>query len=135
MTDRAQQMLQLVSDATRDDRVAFGQRLRARRLELGLSQEGLAHKACSDRQSIMRLETARHVPGLHRAIFYARALGTTLGALLGEPVGAGQKVWRTTHTMTGSIHASREGALDAVAAHGLSRKDAEHFVQELEVRP
>jgi transcriptional regulator with XRE-family HTH domain len=52
----------------------FGDRIRARRDELGLSQEALAHRAGLQRAYIGQLETGMRSPGLETLAKLARAL-------------------------------------------------------------
>ena len=61
-----------------------GRRLRALRLERGLTQEALARAARLDRITIISLEVGRHRrPALDSLMRLARALGTTPDDLLG----------------------------------------------------
>jgi XRE family transcriptional regulator, regulator of sulfur utilization len=62
-------------------RQSFGVVIRARRTELGLSQEQLADRAGCGRQTIVRVETATHAPSLDRVFTLADALDTSVGDL------------------------------------------------------
>lgn len=65
-------------------RESFGAAVRARRKQLGLSQEALSERAGCDRQSINRIENSAYSPSLDRVFRLADALGVTLGELVGE---------------------------------------------------
>lgn len=56
--------------------------MRARRLELGLSQEALAHESGLQRAYIGQVETGRRNVGLDNLARLARALDIGLGELL-----------------------------------------------------
>lgn len=58
--------------------------IRARREELGLSQERLAEAAGVHRITVINVEAGESRPSLDTVIALAAALGTTVGALLGE---------------------------------------------------
>ena len=60
----------------------FGDRIRARRAELGLSQEALAHLAGLQRAYIGQLETGMRSVGLDNLARLAKALEMDLGDLL-----------------------------------------------------
>ena len=60
----------------------FGDRIRAKRAELGLSQEALAHRAGLQRAYIGQLEAGMRNVGLDNLTRLARALETDLGDLL-----------------------------------------------------
>ena len=60
----------------------FGDRVRARRLAAGLSQEALAHESGLQRAYIGLVETGRRNVGLDNLARLARALGVGLGELL-----------------------------------------------------
>jgi transcriptional regulator with XRE-family HTH domain len=60
----------------------FGDRIRARRAELGLSQEALAHRAGLQRAYIGQLETGMRSVGLDNLGRLAKALEMDLGDLL-----------------------------------------------------
>ena len=62
----------------------FGDRIRARRLELGLSQEALAHRSGVHWTNIARAERGLHRPRIENLIRLARGLETTPGALLDD---------------------------------------------------
>lgn len=59
----------------------LGQRIRARRRELGLSQEGLAHVAGLDRSYVGRIERGEHNLTFIALVRLARALGCDVAAL------------------------------------------------------
>jgi len=59
----------------------LGQRIRARRRELGLSQEGLAHEAGLDRSYVGRIERGEHNLTFIALVRLARALGCDVAAL------------------------------------------------------
>ncbi len=63
-------------------RQAFGAAVRARRLEVGLSQEDLAAAAGMDRKSISRIETGTYSPSLDRLWVLADALESDLPDLV-----------------------------------------------------
>ena len=60
----------------------FGNRIRSRRSELGLSQEALAHRAGLQRAYIGQLESGMRNVGLDNLTRLARALETDPGDLL-----------------------------------------------------
>lgn len=63
-------------------RAVLGQRVRARRLELGLSQDALARLAELHRNYIGGIEQGRRNPGLVNLVRIAVALGLDPGELL-----------------------------------------------------
>lgn len=68
--------------------VRFGSRVRAARLELGLSQEELAHRAESNRTYISDIERGTRNPTIEVVDRIARALSVSMGALLDAHVSA-----------------------------------------------
>lgn len=62
--------------------VEFGDRVRAQRLKLGLSQEALAYRSSINRTYIASLEAGRRNPSLDLMARLAGALGVDLGVLL-----------------------------------------------------
>lgn len=60
----------------------FGDRVRTRRMALGMSQETLAHESGLQRAYIGQVETGRRNVGLDNLARLARALDTDLGELL-----------------------------------------------------
>jgi transcriptional regulator with XRE-family HTH domain len=60
----------------------FGDRIRSRRADLGLSQEALADRAGLQRAYIGQLETGMRNVGLNNLARLARALDIDLGVLL-----------------------------------------------------
>lgn len=62
----------------------FGTVIRKRRLEAGLSQEALAHKARLHSTYISMLERGIRMPTLGVIDSLASALGTTMGSLITE---------------------------------------------------
>jgi transcriptional regulator with XRE-family HTH domain len=65
--------------------VAFnGDKLRSLRLERGLTQAGLAHRAHVRERQIIRWENAQHVPRAEAIVRLARALGVPVAQLLSE---------------------------------------------------
>lgn len=71
------------SELTRMEiREKFGRRIRQHRLELGLSQEELAHKAESNRTYISDVERGERNPSIVFAAKIASALGVKVGDLL-----------------------------------------------------
>ncbi|RDH13563.1 helix-turn-helix domain-containing protein [Tsukamurella pulmonis] len=62
----------------------FGARIRARRKELGLSQEGLAHRSSIHWTNVARAERGLHRPRIENIVRLARGLETTPGALLDD---------------------------------------------------
>jgi transcriptional regulator with XRE-family HTH domain len=63
-------------------RRAFGNAIRARRQELGLSQEQLADRAGIERKSVSRVETGAYSPSVDRLWNICDALGVLPRALL-----------------------------------------------------
>ncbi len=59
----------------------LGQRIRARRRELGLSQEGLAHAAGLDRSYVGRIERGEHNLTFVSLVRLARAMRCDVAAL------------------------------------------------------
>ena len=71
------------TDKGRTDRqVEFGDRVRARRLRLGLSQEALALRASINRTYIASLEAGRRNPSLDLMARLAGALDVVLSVLV-----------------------------------------------------
>lgn len=63
----------------------LGERIRAHRLRMGLTQEALAERSGVSRETIGRLEQASvHKPTLDTVFRLAKALGTTGSALIAE---------------------------------------------------
>ncbi len=60
----------------------FGLRARARRHELGLSQEGLAERSGVHWTYVSQLERGQNNPSLHNIVRLARGLGVEPGVLL-----------------------------------------------------
>ena len=60
-----------------------GARVRARRKELGLSQQTLSDAVGVSRQTIISMETGDYVPSVYLALGVARGLDTTVEALWG----------------------------------------------------
>jgi putative transcriptional regulator len=60
-----------------------GSRVRARRKELGLSQQTLGEAAGVSRQTIISMETGDYAPSVYLALGIARVLDTTVEALWG----------------------------------------------------
>lgn len=64
----------------------LGKRIRAKRRELGMSQEGLAHEAGLDRSYVGRIERGEHNLTFVSLVKIARAMGCDVAALtLGLP--------------------------------------------------
>jgi transcriptional regulator with XRE-family HTH domain len=59
----------------------LGKRIRARRSELGMSQEGLAHAAGMDRSYVGRIERGEHNLTFTALVRLARAMGCDVAAL------------------------------------------------------
>ena len=59
----------------------LGQRIRARRKKLGMSQEGLAHEAGLDRSYVGRIERGEHNLTFVSLVRIARALRCDVAAL------------------------------------------------------
>jgi transcriptional regulator with XRE-family HTH domain len=64
--------------------LAFGAVIRALRLEDGLAQEALAHRAGIERSHMGKIERGEHMPTLAMILKLARALGRSAGELLIE---------------------------------------------------
>ena len=64
--------------------IRFGARVRAMRLDRGMTLDALAAAAGISRASLSNLERGEHSPSLTAATNVARALGVSLGELLGE---------------------------------------------------
>ncbi len=62
----------------------LGQRIRARRLDLGLSQEGLAHAAGLDRSYVGRIERGEQNLTFTALVRLARAMECDVAALTGR---------------------------------------------------
>lgn len=60
-----------------------GQRIRARRLAAGLTQEEAAHRADIGYKRWQEIETGRHGPALRSLVRIANALGVTIWELMG----------------------------------------------------
>jgi len=65
-------------------RKKFGKNVKAKRLELGLSQEALAFEAKSNRTYISDVERGTRNPSIDVVERIAKALGVTMGELLDE---------------------------------------------------
>jgi transcriptional regulator with XRE-family HTH domain len=66
----------------------LGKRIRAKRRELGMSQEGLAHEAGLDRSYVGRIERGEHNLTFVSLVRIARALGCDVAAITnGIPAG------------------------------------------------
>lgn len=59
----------------------LGQRIRARRSEMGMSQEGLAHAAGLDRSYVGRIERGEHNLTFVALVRLCRAMGCDVAAL------------------------------------------------------
>lgn len=59
----------------------LGQRIRAKRKALGMSQEGLAHEAGLDRSYVGRVERGEHNLTFVSLVKIARAMGCDVAAL------------------------------------------------------
>lgn len=59
----------------------LGKRIRARRAQLGMSQEGLAHEAGLDRSYVGRIERGEHNLTFVSLVKIARAMGCDVAAL------------------------------------------------------
>ena len=68
----------------RERRLRFGDVVRERRAELGLSQEALAERCGVDRKSISRVETGTFSPSLDRVWRLADGLDLPISALFAE---------------------------------------------------
>lgn len=66
-------------------RKRFGERIRAIRKSLGLTQENLAEKLGISKQAIVTYETGRREPPFKNLIGLSRVLNVTTDWLLGEP--------------------------------------------------
>lgn len=64
--------------------IIFAQRLKARRIELDMSQDDLADKIGTSKQVISRYETAKRSPKVSIANDIASALGVSINYLFGE---------------------------------------------------
>lgn len=60
-----------------------GSRVRARRREVGLTQQDLAGRVEVSRQTIISMETGDYAPSVYLALKVARALGTDVEGLWG----------------------------------------------------
>jgi len=67
-------------------RKKFGKNVKAKRLELGLSQEALAFEAKSNRTYISDVERGTRNPSIEVVERIAKALGVTMGHLLDEKI-------------------------------------------------
>ena len=67
-----------------DNFIAFGDRLRQIRKEMGLSQEEFAKKLGTSKQVLSRYETNQRAPKITLAREYAEKLGVTLDYMLGD---------------------------------------------------
>jgi len=67
-----------------DNFIAFGDRLRQMRKEMGLSQEEFAKKLGTSKQVLSRYETNQRAPKITLAREYAEKLGVTLDYMLGD---------------------------------------------------
>lgn len=59
----------------------LGKRIRARRRDMGMSQEGLAHEAGLDRSYVGRVERGEHNLTFVSLVRLARAMGCDVAAL------------------------------------------------------
>ena len=67
-----------------DKLIAFGDRLRQIRKEMGLSQDDFAKKLGTTKQVLSRYETNQRAPKITLASEYAEKLGVTLDYMLGD---------------------------------------------------
>ncbi len=69
----------------------LGKRIRAKRRELGMSQEGLAHEAGLDRSYVGRIERGEHNLTFVSLVRICRAMGCDVAAITnGIPAGIGK---------------------------------------------
>lgn len=68
----------------RQGRAAFARQLRETRLDRGLTQEQVAHRAGLDRSFYVEVETGKHSISLDRIFDVAAALGVTAKDLVPE---------------------------------------------------
>lgn len=66
--------------------IAFGTAVRARRLEIGLSQEELAASAAVERSHMGKIERGEHMPNFVLILRLAKALEVTPGNLVDQAV-------------------------------------------------
>ena len=66
--------------------LAFGSAVKARRLELGISQENLAGAAQVERSHMGKVERGEHMPNFVLILRLARALSMTPGELVDRAV-------------------------------------------------
>ena len=72
-----------------------GQRIAAKRKELGLSQEALGEKLGVSRQSIYKWESDTSLPEIEKLISLSRLFSVSIGWLLGvEEVPLHTKTWK-----------------------------------------
>jgi len=70
-----------------DGYIAFGDRIRQIRKEMGLSQEEFAKKLGTSKQVLSRYETNQRAPKINIAREYAEKLGVTLDYMMGDSAG------------------------------------------------
>src|SRR5918996_1761054 len=85
------------------------ERVRRRRVALGLSQADIAAASGLSRQLVGTVETGRHVPNVGAALALARALETTVEDLFGSPAGGWEEVFGRTTAEGTALHAARVG--------------------------
>lgn len=73
----------------------LGKRIRAKRRELGMSQEGLAHEAGLDRSYVGRIERGEHNLTFVSLVRIARAMGCDVAALTAGLPAVGKAPGRT----------------------------------------
>jgi transcriptional regulator with XRE-family HTH domain len=61
---------------------AFGSAVREARLQVGMAQEEVAHRAGIERSHMGKIERGEHIPTLALALKVARALGISAAALV-----------------------------------------------------
>jgi len=74
---------------------AFGAAVRAARIELGLAQEALAHRAGIERSHMGKIERGEHMPTLVLVLKIARALGCGSADLMTDTEARLPKTWRS----------------------------------------
>ena len=80
-----------MKSGVRDIRVKFGRAVRIQRVNIGLSQEGLAEKANMHRTYVADIERGVRNVSLVNIEKLALALGCSIGELADDPVSGGRR--------------------------------------------
>lgn len=106
----------------------FGQRVQRRRHELGVQQHELADQIGLSRTSVASIETGRQNLGIERLTLLAKALETTVAALLGEHEPSRLPDVQITQSWT--VRCDKCGVLSSEPTHEAARAVRTDHVRE-----